>query len=52
LDLINRYNGIEYTRTRATVLVEHAKSHLQAFDSCVARDALETVADYVVSRAK
>jgi len=52
LDLINRYNGIEYTRTRATVLVERAKSHLQAFDPCVARDALETVADYVVSRAK
>jgi len=52
VDLINRYDGIEYTRTRATALVERAKSCLHVFEPCEALDALETVADYVVSRTK
>ncbi len=52
VDLINRYDGIEYTRARATALVERAKGYLQVFEPCEALDALETVADYVVSRTK
>ena len=50
--LINCYNGIEYTRERARMLTERAKSHLQIFDTCEARDALEILSDYVVSRSK
>ncbi|MDD2557419.1 MAG: polyprenyl synthetase family protein [Desulfuromonadaceae bacterium] len=48
--LINRYDGIKYTRVRATALVERAKTYLQVFEAGEARDALETVSDYVVSR--
>ncbi|MBN2644011.1 MAG: polyprenyl synthetase family protein [Desulfuromonadaceae bacterium] len=50
--LINRYDGIGYTRRRAQELVEQAKQHLQLFEECEVRQALEIVADYVVSRNK
>ncbi|AMV72706.1 polyprenyl synthetase family protein [Desulfuromonas sp. DDH964] len=50
--LIERYQGIEYTRRRAADMVARAKSHLAAFASGQERDALETVADYVLSRRK
>lgn len=50
INLIHRYDGIGYTKARAGTLVEKAKSYLQVFEAGEARDALETVADYVVSR--
>lgn len=52
LQLIDRYRGIEYTRETATELIAAAKDRLKVFDDTVERDALETVADYVVSRNK
>jgi octaprenyl-diphosphate synthase len=52
LGLINQYGGIDYTRDRAAQLVTSAKQKLQIFASVSERDALETVADYVISRNK
>jgi len=52
LELIERYRGIEYTRTRAGELIAEAKSRLQCFAPSPERDALETVADYILSRNK
>ena len=52
LALIDKYGGIEYTRTRAAQLVESAKNKLQIFPPSAERDALSTVADYVISRSK
>jgi len=52
LDLITRYGGIEYTRERATQLVAGAKQRLMLFNDSRDREALEAVADYVVSRSK
>ena len=48
--LIHTYDGIGYTRDRARILVETAKSHLGVFADCQAKEALIRVADYVVSR--
>ncbi len=48
--LIHSYNGIDYTRERAKLLVESAKSHLVLFADCPAKEALIRLADYVVSR--
>ncbi len=50
--LIHRYDGIDYTRKRAKELVESAKQRLVAFDDGEAKQALEILADYVVSRTK
>jgi len=50
--LIQRYQGIEYTRKRAADMVARAKSRLAAFASGRERDALDSVADYVLSRRK
>ncbi len=52
LELITKYGGIEYTRRRAAELIAAAKSRLGIFPSGAARNALETVADYVISRNK
>ncbi|PLY00611.1 MAG: octaprenyl diphosphate synthase [Desulfuromonas sp.] len=52
LELIQRYDGIGYTRQRAESMIASAKSKLHLFPSSIERDALETVADYVVSRRK
>lgn len=52
LDLIKKYEGIEYTRQRAEEMIASAKKKLQIFLPSPERDALETVADYVVSRNK
>ena len=48
--LIHSYNGIDYTRERAKLLVESAKSHLASFADCPAKEAMIRLADYVVSR--
>jgi len=52
VELIHRYDGIGYTRSRAAELAADAKGHLQRFPVSEARTALEIVADYVVSRRK
>ena len=52
IDLINRYDGIDYTRYRAQQLVESAKRRLAVFPDGEAKQALEILADYVVSRSK
>ncbi len=50
--LIDRYRGIDYTRSRAGELVESAKARLAIFAPCREREALLTLADYVVNRRK
>lgn len=50
--LIHRYDGIDYTRKRAKQLVESAKQRLTVFEDSDAKQALEILADYVVSRSK
>ena len=50
--LIQRYQGIEYTRQRAGDMVVRAKSRLAPFGPGQEKDALNTVADYVLSRRK
>ena len=50
--LIDEKGGINYTRRKATERIEKAKQQLAIFSDCVARQALFTLADYVVSRNK
>ena len=50
IGLINSYDGICFTRDRAKVLVESAKSHLAIFAECPAKEAMNRLADYVISR--
>jgi octaprenyl-diphosphate synthase len=52
ISLIHKYDGIGYTRNRAAELALEAKHHLQLFPPSEVRDALEIIADYVVSRRK
>jgi octaprenyl-diphosphate synthase len=51
IDLIHSYDGIAYTHERARALVESAKGHLATFPECPAKEALQRLADYVVSRS-
>ncbi len=50
--LINEKDGIDYTRCKAIERIERAKQQLLLFPDCEARQALFTLADYVVSRNK
>jgi octaprenyl-diphosphate synthase len=50
--LIDRHDGIGYTRQRAGELVARAKGHLAPFAEGEAKAALCELADYVVSRRK
>ena len=50
--LIDRNEGIDYTRMRATERIEAAKKQLLVFPESEARQALFDLADYVVSRNK
>lgn len=50
--LIDRYQGIDYTRTRAAELIESAKSRLSIFPDNTARQALMELAEYVVDRTR
>jgi octaprenyl-diphosphate synthase len=52
IGLIERYEGIAYTRRRACELIEQAKTHLAVFPQDTVRDALFELADYVVRRGK
>ncbi len=51
-DLIDRHNGIAYTRQKAAERIEMAKQHLDLFPDCAARQALYDLADYVLTRNK
>jgi octaprenyl-diphosphate synthase len=48
--LIERYGGIRYTWERAKQRIEEAKKNLGVFPLSRERQALETLADYVVAR--
>lgn len=50
--LIDRYQGIEYTRNRAVELVEKAKARLAIFPVNEASQALVELAEYVAGRTK
>lgn len=50
--LIERYDGIGYTRLRARELVERAKLKLAAFPDGPVKTALMELSDYAVSRRK
>src|SRR5262245_108176 len=50
--LIRKYDGIEFTRGQARARIENAVAKLAPFEAAPERDALETVARYVVSRTR
>ncbi len=50
--LIDQKGGINYTRSKATERIERAKQQLTIFTDSESRQALFTLADYVVSRNK
>ncbi|OHB24676.1 MAG: octaprenyl diphosphate synthase [Desulfuromonadaceae bacterium GWC2_58_13] len=52
VSLIDRYDGIGYTRQRARELVEKAKVHLAGFADGPEKAALFELADYAVNRRK
>lgn len=52
IELIERCGGIDYTRGRARELVAQAKLRLALFPKGEEREALFSLADYVVSRSK
>lgn len=52
LALIARYGGIEFTREQARRRIQAAKERLSSFPAGVEREALETVADYVLTRGR
>lgn len=51
MELINKYDGIGYTRARAMEYVEDAKANLDLFEPLVERMALQAVADFVIDRS-
>ncbi len=50
LELIKKYDGVEYTRERAREHIEKAKACLEIFSASNARTLLEQLADYVLVR--
>jgi octaprenyl-diphosphate synthase len=52
VSLIDRYDGIGYTRQRARELVDKAKTHLAGFAEGPEKAALSELADYAVNRRK
>ncbi len=50
--LIDRYDGIRFTREKAAQRIDTAKRLLDIFPASAAKDALCTLADYVVARNK
>ena len=49
-EIINRYEGIEYTTERARVHIEEAKAALAIFPDTVERAALTSLADFILTR--
>ena len=50
LELMERYGSIAYAQKKASLFVKKAKNKLQIFPDSVHKQALHTVADYVVAR--
>ncbi len=50
IELIDKYEGINYTKGKARIHINNAKKFLDAFDSCLWKTALSTIADFVVDR--
>jgi octaprenyl-diphosphate synthase len=50
MSIIERYDGIQYTRDRAIKRVEGAKKNLDGFEPVAEKMALIAVADYVIDR--
>ena len=50
VNIIERYHGIHYTYKRAKTYVERAKDHLRLFPNSKEREALYTLADYILER--
>jgi octaprenyl-diphosphate synthase len=50
LELIKKYDGVEYTRERAQEHIEKAKACLKIFSASNPRTLLEQLADYVLAR--
>jgi octaprenyl-diphosphate synthase len=50
VEMIERYNGVRYTWEKAKAHVEKAKSHLHCFPNSKEREALFTLANYVLAR--
>ena len=50
LELINKYNSIEYTIEKANESIEKAKYSLKQFDDSIVKESLMALADYVVER--
>jgi octaprenyl-diphosphate synthase len=50
MSIIERYDGIQYTRDRAIARVEGAKMNLDGFEPVAEKMALIAVADYVIDR--
>ena len=51
-ELISKYDGIGFTREQARSRIAVAKEQLAAFDPCPEHEALQVVADYVITREK
>jgi len=50
LEIIEGYRGVDYTREKAAEYVERAKGYLQPFSDSREKEALCTLADYVLER--
>ncbi|PLX81321.1 MAG: octaprenyl diphosphate synthase [Desulfuromonas sp.] len=49
--LIEKHDGIDYTRRRAAELVQQAKQQLESFQDSEAKRAMITLAEYIVGRS-
>jgi len=50
--LVRQYGGIDYTVEKARFYMNSCKNHLDLFDNSPVRDALLSLAEYVVTRSK
>jgi octaprenyl-diphosphate synthase len=50
VDIIERHQGVQYTREKAKEYVERAKGHLHLFPDSKEKEALNTLANYVLER--
>ncbi len=52
LEIIKRHNGLAYTADLARHYITRAKSHLEPFKPSIEKDALFSLADYVIERGE
>jgi octaprenyl-diphosphate synthase len=50
VEIIDRNQGVQYTREKAQGYVERAKGHLHLFPNSKEKEALNALADYVLER--